>query len=136
MKLMIALAVAATMAQAVSAPNLDAVVAAPGNHRVLLENDDVRVLQVEVAPGETEAIHEHQWPSVLHIQSAQPAMDISYAWRDGKMVETARRQLPAGSPPPALWIPRQGAHAVQNLGTAPFRLLRVELKRKSVRDGG
>ena len=35
-------------------PNLDAVVAAPGNHKIMLENDQVRVLQVEVAPGETE----------------------------------------------------------------------------------
>jgi quercetin dioxygenase-like cupin family protein len=113
-------------------PDLDAVVAAPGNHRVLLENEQVRVLQVEVAPGETEPVHEHRWPSVLHIQSAQPAIDISYAMRDGRMVETGRRDLPAGTPPPALWVPRQEAHAVKNLGSAPFRLLRVELKQPAV----
>lgn len=129
MKLMIAISLLATAAQAESAPDLDAVVAAPANHRILLENDEVRVLQVEVAPGETEAVHEHRWPSVLHIQSSQPAIDISYAWRDGKMVETGRRKLPAGAPPAAIWVPRQEAHAVQNLGTAPFRLLRVELKK-------
>lgn len=129
MKLMIATALLATAAQAESMPDLDAVVAAPANHRVVLENDEVRVLQVEVAPGETEAVHEHRWPSVLHIQSAQPAIDIGYAWRDGKMVETGRRTLPAGAPPAAIWVPRQEAHAVQNLGTAPFRLLRVELKK-------
>ena len=107
---------------------LDALKAAPGNHRVVLENDQVRVLQVEVKPGETEPVHAHPWPSVLHIQSAQPAVDISYAVRHGKLVETGRRTLPAGNPPPALWIPRQEAHAVQNLGTAPYRLLRIELK--------
>jgi hypothetical protein len=118
-------AAAALLGQSV---DLDAVAAAPGNHRVVLENEEVRVLQVEVAPGETEPVHEHRWPSVLHIQSSQPAVDISYVNRGGKMVETGRRNLPGGTPPPAIWIPRQGAHAVQNLGTAPFRLLRVELK--------
>lgn len=109
-------------------PNLDAVAAAPGNHKVLLENEHVRVLQVEVRPGETEAVHEHRWPSVLHIQSAQPAIDISYEVKDGQLVEVSRRPLPAGNPPPAIWVPRQGPHAVKNLGTAPFRLLRIELK--------
>lgn len=116
----------ATAAGAV--PNLDAVVAAPGNHKVLLENEQVRVLQVEVGPGETEAVHEHRLPSVLHIQSAQPAIDINYVSKNGRMVEVSRRQLPAGNPPPAIWVPRQEAHAVKNLGTAPFRLLRIELK--------
>ena len=121
----IALAIAT---QAGPVPDLDAVAAAPGNHRVLLENDQVRVLQVDVAPGETEAVHEHRWPSVLHIQSSQPAVDISYAMRDGRLVETGRRNLPGGAPPPALWVPRQEPHAVRNLGTAPFRLIRVEIK--------
>lgn len=130
-KLMIGIALLAATAQTASAPDLDAVIAAPGNLRIVLENEEVRVLQVDVRPGETESIHEHRWPGVLHIQSAQPAIDISYEWRDGKMVEINRRQLPAGSPPAAIWVPRQGAHAVQNLGTAPFRLLRVELKGQS-----
>ena len=76
--------------------------AAPGNHRVVLENDQVRVLQVKVAPGQTEPIHEHRWPSVMHIQSAQPAVDIRYATRNGQMVETSRRNLPAGQPPAAV----------------------------------
>jgi hypothetical protein len=37
---------------------LDAVVAAPRNHRVLYEDDHVRVLEVTVQPGETE----NRWP--------------------------------------------------------------------------
>lgn len=132
MKLTLVILALAVSASGDPQPDLDAVVAAPGNHRVLLENEQVRVLQVEVAPGETEPVHEHRWPSVLHIQSAQPAIDISYAMRDGRMVETGRRDLPAGTPPPALWVPRQEAHAVKNLGSAPFRLLRVELKQPAV----
>lgn len=109
--------------------DLDAVVAAPGNHKMLLENDEVRVLQVEVAAGETEPVHEHRWPSVIHIQSPQPGIDIRYAMRDAQLVEVDRVRFPAGTPPPAVWSPRERPHAVKNLGKAPFRLLRVELKR-------
>lgn len=57
---------------------LDAVAAAPENHVVILENDRVRVLRVTVQPGETEAPHVHRWSSVMHIQSAQPLVDILY----------------------------------------------------------
>ncbi len=128
MKIMLATMVLTMSVSGSSELDLDAVAAAPKNHQVLLENEKVRVLQVVVAPGETENIHEHRWPSVLHIQSAQPAIDISYALRDGKLIETGRQRLPGGAPPPAIWVPRQGAHAVQNLGDAPFRLLRIELK--------
>ncbi|SOB87537.1 hypothetical protein SAMN06297144_2669 [Sphingomonas guangdongensis] len=123
----VALALAA--AQTAVPADLDAVVAAPRNHVVLLENDEVRVLQVTVAPGETEAIHEHRWPSVIHIQSWQPAEDVRYAVRNGRMVELSRTALPAGAPPPAIWSPREEPHAITNKGSAPFRLFRVELKR-------
>ena len=50
--------------------NQDAVVAAPKNHKILLENEKVRVLEVTVAPGEVEPIHHHQWPSVLYVMEA------------------------------------------------------------------
>jgi len=45
----------------------DAVIAAPRNHKILLENENVRVLDVTVLPGETEAVHSHRWPSVLYM---------------------------------------------------------------------
>ncbi len=57
------------------AANLDAVIAAPKNHKVLLENDKVRVLEVILLPGETENIHHHRWPSVLYIQDAGDFID-------------------------------------------------------------
>jgi len=44
---------------------LDAVVAASGSHRVVLENELTRVLEVNIAPGEREPEHTHRWPSVM-----------------------------------------------------------------------
>ena len=43
-------------------PALDAVVAAPKNHRVV-ENESVSVLEVTLEPGEEEPTHHHRWPS-------------------------------------------------------------------------
>ncbi len=69
-----ALAFALMATQASAAPDrFDALVAAPGNHRVLFENDQVRVLGVTVEPGQTEPPHHHPWPSVFHIDAAQPS---------------------------------------------------------------
>jgi hypothetical protein len=48
---------------------LDAVAAAPGNHRVLLENEQVRVLDVVVPVGTREPVRAHCWPSVLYVMS-------------------------------------------------------------------
>jgi hypothetical protein len=46
-------------------PSMDAVVAAPESHRVLFENDDVRVLEVIIAAGHRESEHTHRDPSVM-----------------------------------------------------------------------
>ncbi|MDQ8027301.1 MAG: hypothetical protein REJ23_01135 [Brevundimonas sp.] len=123
---MLALALALTLA--VQTDPLDAVAAAPGNHVVVFENDQVRVLAVTVAPGETEPPHVHRWPSVMHIQNAQPLTDILFEERDGALVEVRRVQLPEGPPPPALWFQPEGPHAIHNGGSEPFRALRIELK--------
>ena len=43
----------------------DALIAAPGNHRVAFENDRVRVLEATVPPHTKEPAHTHVWPGVL-----------------------------------------------------------------------
>lgn len=56
---------------------MDAVSAAPKNHKVLYEDDKVRILEVTVEPGEKENMHYHRWPSVLIVDS--PAKKKEYA---------------------------------------------------------
>jgi hypothetical protein len=59
-------------------PALDAVVAAPANHKVLFENDSLRVLEVTLAAGEEEPIHHHRWRSVfIFDQVRAPIHDIA-----------------------------------------------------------
>ncbi|OWK23117.1 hypothetical protein AJ87_41175 [Rhizobium yanglingense] len=59
-------------------PALDAVVAAPANHKVLFENDNLRVLEVTLKSDEEEPVHHHRWPSVFIFDSVGgPIHDIS-----------------------------------------------------------
>jgi len=43
----------------------DAMIAAADIHRRMIANDQVRVLDTKVAPGDTVPLHTHYWPSVL-----------------------------------------------------------------------
>ena len=53
-------------------PALDAVTAAPANHKVLFENDRLRVLEVILHPNEEEPVHHHRWPSVFVFDQLEP----------------------------------------------------------------
>jgi ketosteroid isomerase-like protein len=105
---------------------LDAVIAAPKNHKILLENDKVRVLEVTMAPGEKEALHHHRWPSVLYIQEADDFVDYD---DDGNVIFDSR-QIPEPLPMPyTMYKDPEAPHSVVNLSeTKPIRLIRVEMK--------
>ena len=59
-------------------PALDAVAAAPANHKLLYENDNLRVIEVILEPDTEEPVHHHRWPSVFVFDQVQgPVHDIS-----------------------------------------------------------
>ncbi len=115
--------------------HMDAVIAAPASHTVLLENSQVRVLQVTIPPGVTEPAHTHAWPSVMRIDAPQPITYITFSELDGKRVETKRIEVPAGKPGKTEWMEPEGLHAVQNRGTSEYRAIRIELKSSSTKAG-
>ncbi len=100
----------------------DALAAAPQNHKLLFENDEVRVLEVTVPPGVREPLHAHRYPSVLYYASAAhmkeyspgvPAVDRGYK-HDGEVIF-----LTVGPP-----------HQMENLESSkPLKAIRVELKK-------
>ena len=106
--------------------SLDAVVAAPQYHRVLFENDRVRVLEVTVPPHQREPLHTHRWPSVLYKEqtgrgryydaTGQLVHESTTPYRKGPDLVRARWQVP--EPP----------HAVENTDEVADRFIRVELK--------
>jgi mannose-6-phosphate isomerase-like protein (cupin superfamily) len=104
----------------------DAVAAAPRNHKVLLETDKVRVLDVTVAPGEVEAVHMHRWPSVLYVIEAGDFID-----RDGsgKVIFDTRTVKTPFTFPLTMYKEPEAPHSVENLSkTVTLHLIRVEMK--------
>ena len=112
--------------------SFDAVAAAPISHRVLLEDDKIRVLRVEIAPGVTEPVHDHRWPSVMYFEQPQPITYITYKLVHGKPVETERFDAPAFPPTKTVRGEPEGLHAVKNQGTVPFIAIRIEFKSGNV----
>ena len=107
------------------AAEIDAVKAAPANHKILLENERVRVLEVTVQPGEREAVHAHCNPSAMYIMQAGPYRDYD---AEGKILSDVSDAPPSSVYPVAVWRQPEPPHSVENLDNKPLRLLRVELK--------
>ena len=49
--------------------DLDALQAAPQHHRLLFENENVRVIDACISPGDITATHTHKWPASLYVLS-------------------------------------------------------------------
>ena len=64
----------------------NAVTAAPHNHKVILENDTVRVLEATVPLHSREVPHTHFWPSVFFEQTSgldEPWKTVNIRWSQG-----------------------------------------------------
>lgn len=105
--------------------SLDAVAAAPGNHRVLLENERVRVIEITVAPGEREPVHAHCLPGVGYIMYEGKYRDYD---AQGKLVSEGKESPPEAQFPMTLWTEPVAPHSYENLDTKPMRSVHIELK--------
>jgi hypothetical protein len=68
--------------------DLDGVKAAPETHKVIFENEHVRVLEVIIPPHSEEPVHTHCLPSTLYIQQIR---DIIVRDPDGKLIFDSRQ---------------------------------------------
>ena len=110
------------------ADELDAVVAAPEHHTVVLENDRVRVLVARVEPGDTVPLHTHCWPGVQYLLSVA---DFVRRDCDGNVLVDSRAiDLPKEGPL-TLWSEPLPPHELENVGDRPIDALVVELKEPS-----
>lgn len=103
-------------------PENDALTAAPQHHKVLFENDEVRVLEVTVPPGVREPLHAHRYPSVLYYASAAHMKEYSPG-----MPEVDRGHKNDGD---VIFLPVGPPHQMENLeNSKPLKAIRVELKK-------
>ncbi|MES0022081.1 MULTISPECIES: hypothetical protein [unclassified Mesorhizobium] len=112
-------------------PKLDAVIAAPGNHKVLFENDRLRVLEVILKPDEEEPTHHHRWPSVFVFDQVEgPIHDFA---PDGTMMPPNRDVIQAvqawdGQGCLVVHMAPQPAGRVLNASSKTVHGIRVEMK--------
>ena len=104
---------------------LDALTAAPDSHRLLFENDTVRVLETRIAPGETTQLHTHRWPGTLYVLSFG-----HFVRRDaeGTVLVDSRAGGVLPAPETALWSPSLPPHTLENVDATDIHLIGVELK--------
>jgi hypothetical protein len=90
---------------------LDAVAVAPATHKVLVENETVRILDVNLPAGAKEPAHSHVWPAIVIEDTPRP-----------------------GAPPEvrnfrSRWEGPQARDSGGNRGQTPVHYLRIELKK-------
>lgn len=105
--------------------SLDALTAAPAQHRVLLENDRVRVLNAYIAPGEQTPVHTHRWPAAHFIVSWSAFVRRN---ADGAVLLDTRTMDASGTTPEALWGEPLPPHSLENVGTVALHIISTELK--------
>jgi predicted metal-dependent enzyme (double-stranded beta helix superfamily) len=104
----------------------DAVIAAPNSHKILLENDNVRVVEVAVLPGQKEPMHSHAWKSVMIVDSSTK---IKYYTETNGGVEYPEREGVSKEKPFIEYMEPEGLHAVENLDSAKtYHAIRIEMK--------
>jgi hypothetical protein len=106
-------------------PELDALTAAPDHHRMLLENDAVRVIETLIGVGETTPVHTHRWASVGYVVGGT---QIVRRDGDGNILLDTRV---SGDPPrasEARWADPLPPHSVENVGDHELRVIMVECK--------
>jgi hypothetical protein len=106
---------------------LDALIAAPANHQLLLENDRVRVLLTTIPIGATTPVHTHRWPSVEYMLGA-----ANYVRRDadGRVLFDTRTANAQPRVSDVLWSDPFPPHSLENVGDSELRVIMVEVKHR------
>ena len=95
----------------------DPVKTSPQYYKVLLENDQVRVIEYHLKPGEKEPMHSHP-AGVVYVLSGGK---LKFSYPDGKTEEKA------AATGETIWRDPI-THAVENVGTTEAHAIAVDLK--------
>ncbi len=117
----------------------DAVLAAPNSHKVIFENELVRVLEVTMPlPGATEPMHHHRWPSFfLDWDTGGGSPHVRYHRADGTVRDSPGEEAPIHPGTWRVqWMKPEPMHAIEvvslpkSSATIPDEppLIRVEIK--------
>jgi mannose-6-phosphate isomerase-like protein (cupin superfamily) len=97
---------------------IDPVAVSPGNYKTVLENDEVRVLEMILRAGERDQVHSHPSETVYFVSGGKAKIHLP----DGNSAEV---DLPNGH---VMWH-EEWPHQVENIGSSDIRAIIVESKR-------
>ena len=97
---------------------VDGLAASPDNFRLLLENEQVRILEYHINPGIRDRPHTHP-PRVSHIISGGTLRIRLATGETFDVTEVAGETLWSGAAP---------LHDTENIGNTPIRILQIEVK--------
>lgn len=106
-------------------PELDALIASPQHHKLIFENERVRVLDTNIPPGEITALHTHSMPASLVVLTWSDFIRFD---AEGNILLDSREKGLSFEPHSALWSGPLGLHALKNVGTNDLHIISVEMK--------
>ena len=96
---------------------IDPVKVSPNNYKSLMENEQVRVLEMTLKPGESDVTHSHPSETVYFVKGGKARIHLPDG---GAMVA----ELPDGH---VMWH-EAWTHRVENIGTSVIHAIIVESK--------
>jgi hypothetical protein len=105
--------------------DLDALIAAPHHHSLLLEDERVRVLHTHIPAGDIVPVHTHRWGGVANVLSFS-----HFIRRDenGEILFDSRQAGDLPKLPCVQWAQPLPPHSVENLGPVEISIIIIELK--------
>jgi mannose-6-phosphate isomerase-like protein (cupin superfamily) len=102
----------------------DGVAVAPNNHKVIFENEHVRVLETTIMAGEKTPMHTHLRPTLNYVLSGS-----HFIRRDenGEIMRDTRAE-PGAVQPKVHFVESRPMHTIENTDTKDLVVLGVELK--------
>jgi quercetin dioxygenase-like cupin family protein len=108
------------------AESLDGVIAAPDHHRIVFENERLRIIEFRVPPGEIVPLHTHRFPSINYVLSLSDFLSFDAHGNIKLDSRSGHSDIKQGEvfclppfPPP---------HSVENIGRDVMHAVSVELK--------
>ena len=96
---------------------IDPVQVSSKNYKTLMENEQARVLEMNLSAGESDVTHSHPSETVYFIKGGKVKIHLS----DGEAMEA---DIPDGH---VMWH-EEWTHRVENVGTSDIRAIIVETK--------
>lgn len=107
-------------------PELDALIASAEHHKLLFENESVRVIDAKIPAGEITNLHTHQHPASLYFVSWSDFIRYDAA---GNVMADSRSLEKIPAPGTAMWSGPLLPHTLRNIGNNDLHVISVEIKR-------